>query len=160
MGGFSIRRAVAGDESLMLTLIAELAAYEELSDQLTLTAAEVTRDFFAADPIIFCELAFWDDAPVGLATWYWTYATFRARRGLYVEDIYVRPQWRKRGFGKALFAHLAKTALDHKAQRLEWLVLDWNAPSIAFYDGIGGKPLAGWRSYRLEGAALTALGTP
>ena len=149
MGDFTIRRATVQDAALILVLITELAHYEKLQDQLILTESEIARDFFAAQPIVFCDLIFADGEPVGLAIWYWTYATFRARRGLYVEDLYVRPAWRKRGYGKALFAHLAKTALAADAQRLEWLVLDWNAPSIAFYEGIGGTPLTGWRSFRL-----------
>lgn len=158
MGDFSIRRAKAGDAALMLTLITELAAYEEMSDQLTLTEAEIDRDFFAPDPVIFCDLLYVGDQPAGLTTWYWSYATFRARRGLYVEDLYVRPAFRKRGLGKALLSHLARTVIAAGGQRLEWLVLDWNAPSIAFYDGIGGRVLEGWRSYRLQGDALKKLG--
>lgn len=157
MSGFSIRRAAAGDEALILALIVELAAYEKLGHLLSLTEADLTRDFFGANPIIHCDLLYDGDEPAGLATWYWTYATFRARRGLYVEDLYVRPPFRKRGYGKALLAHLARTAVAQGAQRLEWLVLDWNAPSIAFYDGIGGKRLEGWVGYRLEGAAMQKL---
>lgn len=157
MSGFSIRRAVAGDEALILAQIVELAAYEKLGHMLSLTQEDVTRDFFGPNPVIYCDLIFEGGEPAGLATWYWTYATFRARRGLYVEDLYVRPPFRGRGYGKALFAHMAKTAVAEGAQRLEWLVLDWNAPSIAFYDGIGGKRLEGWVGYRLEGAAMQKL---
>lgn len=157
MTGFSIRRAVAGDEALIITLIVELAAYEKLGHLLSLTEADVRRDFFGAAAAVHCDLIFAGDEPAGLATWYWTYATFRARRGLYVEDLYVRPPFRGRGYGKALLAHLARTAVAEGAQRLEWLVLDWNAPSIAFYDGIGGKRLEGWVGYRLEGAAMQKL---
>jgi GNAT superfamily N-acetyltransferase len=107
---------------------------------------------------VTCELAFEGDTAVGLVTWYWTYASFAAARGLYVEDLFVRPEWRGKGYGKALLQYLAAKAVAVNANRLEWLVLDWNAPAIEFYKGIGARPLEGWSSYRLEGEAMKKLG--
>jgi GNAT superfamily N-acetyltransferase len=157
MTGLSIRRAKAGDEDLILTLLYELAEYEKLTHAFKLTKAVIARDFFAATPLAYCDLAYCEGEPVGLATWYWTYASFAAARGIYLEDLYVRAAMRGRGFGKALLALLAKEARDAGAVRVEWSVLNWNKPSIDFYEGIGAKPNTEWTIYRLDGNALAAL---
>jgi diamine N-acetyltransferase len=157
MTGLSIRRAKAGDEDLILTLLYELAEYEKLTHAFKLTKAVIARDFFAATPLAHCDLAYCEGEPVGLATWYWTYASFAAARGIYLEDLYVRAAMRGRGFGKALLALLAKEARDAGAVRVEWSVLNWNKPSIDFYEGIGAKPNTEWTIYRLDGNALAAL---
>jgi GNAT superfamily N-acetyltransferase len=103
-------------------------------------------------------LAFEGATPVGVASWYWIYASFAATRAIYLEDLFVRPATRGKGYGKALLAHLAKTAVDAGASRVDWSVLDWNKPSIDFYDSLGAKPHDGWLVYRLEGEALRKLG--
>ena len=144
MTEFTIRPATAQDADLVLALLTELAAYEKLLSKFSLTREAVARDFFGDGAPVKCELAFEGDIAVGLVTWYWTYATFAAARGLYVEDLFVRPEWRGKGYGKALLQYLAAKAVAVNANRLEWLVLDWNAPAIEFYKGIGARPLEGW----------------
>ena len=150
----TIRPATPGDTSLILKLLTELAAYEKLP--ITLTEEEIAFDFFGLRPLIECELAFEDHMPVGIATYYWTYATFRAVRRLYVEDLFVLPGFRGRGHGKAMLQHLARKATAAGAGRLEWQVLDWNAPAIRFYESIGARK-APWLNYWLEGEAMKAL---
>jgi GNAT superfamily N-acetyltransferase len=158
MPAFTIRPAAAEDSALVLTLLTELSRYEKLQHKFTLTEAQIARDFFGPEAKVMCELAFEGETPVGLITWYWTYATFVAARGLYLEDLYVRPAWRGKGYGKALLRYLAAKAVAVGANRLEWLVLDWNAPAIEFYKGIGARQLDGWYTYRLEGDAMQKLG--
>ncbi len=153
-----IRSARAGDEALIVTLLRELADYEKLLDKFRVTEDIVRRDYLGDRPLLQCELAFEGEAPVGVMTWYWTYASFAARRAIYLEDLFVRPSQRGKGHGKALLVHLAKTGAAVGAQRVEWSVLDWNRPSIEFYDSLGARPVSGWLVYRLEGAALAALG--
>ena len=157
MPSFTIRQARPDDTRLILALLTELAAYEKLP--ITLTAEEIAFDFFGLRPLIECELAFEDQTPVGIATYYWTYATFRAARRLYVEDLFVRAAFRGRGHGKAMLQHLAKRGLAAAAGRLEWQVLDWNAPAIRFYESIGARK-APWLNYWLEGEAMQRLAEP
>ena len=158
MPSFTIRQGRPDDTRLILALLTELAAYEKLP--ITLTEEEIAFDFFGLRPLIECELAFEDRAPVGIATYYWTYATFRAARRLYVEDLFVLPAFRGRGYGKAMLKHLAKRGLAAGAGRLEWQVLDWNAPAIRFYESIGAHPHEGWYTYWLEGEAMQRLAEP
>jgi len=157
MSDLTIRRAVPGDEELILTLLLELAEYEKLTQAFHLTKDIIARDFFGPSPAAFCDLAYEDGKPVGLATWYWVYATFAASRGIYLEDLYVREKHRGSGYGKALLAHLAKQALARGAVRVEWSVLNWNKPSIEFYERLGAKPNTEWTIYRLSDAPLKAL---
>lgn len=158
MAELEIRRARPGDEALIVTLLRELADYEKLLDVFHVTEDVVRRDYLGPQPLCLCDLAFEGDAPVGVMSWYWIYASFAAKRGIYLEDLFVRPTFRGRGYGKALLAHLAKTAVETGAARIDWSVLDWNKPSIDFYESIGARRNAGWFVYRLEGAALAALG--
>ncbi|HEY2034164.1 MAG TPA: GNAT family N-acetyltransferase [Rhizomicrobium sp.] len=141
----------------MLILLRELAEYEKLLDRFHITKEIVVRDYFRDQPLMNCDLAFEGAAPVGIATWYWTYHSFAARRGIFLEDLFVRPQTRGKGYGKALLAHLAKTVLDNGGGQVEWEVLDWNQPSIDFYEGIGAKRQGGWHTYRLENEALKKM---
>ncbi|MEI9888523.1 MAG: GNAT family N-acetyltransferase [Rhizomicrobium sp.] len=158
MTDFSIRKAVPGDEALILTLLHELADYEKLLDVFHVTEDIIRRDYLGAPPLLQCEIAFAGGAAAGIMTWYWTYASFAARRAIYLEDLFVRPVHRGKGYGKALLTHLAKTGAAAGAQRLEWSVLDWNKPSIEFYDSLGARPVSGWYIYRLDGEALKTLG--
>ncbi len=155
MSDFLIRPAAAGDAAAIVALLRELAAYEKLLDRFHLTEDAVRRDMLGGAPC-GCDLAFADGEPAGLASWFWTYKSFRAMRGLFVEDLYVRPAFRGRGLGRALLAHLAQRTRDADGF-LEWQVLDWNAPSIAFYRSLGAAPVEEWLNYRLEGEALQAL---
>ncbi|MBS0273877.1 MAG: GNAT family N-acetyltransferase [Proteobacteria bacterium] len=159
MEKFSIRRAVRGEEGIVLALLRELADYEKLLGKFHITAEVIARDYFCAQPLLHCDLAFEGGTPVGCATWYWTYHSFAARRGVFLEDLFVRPDTRGKGYGKALLSHLARTALENGGGQVEWEVLDWNQPSIEFYEGIGAKRQGGWHTYRLEGDALKKMGS-
>src|SRR5476649_2661994 len=132
MRELSIRRARQGDETLIVKLLLELAEYEKLLDKFHITEDVVRRDYVSAQPLIQCDLSFEGDTPAGIASWYWMYSSFAAKRAIYLEDLYVRPSFRGKGYGKALLAHLAKTAVDAGAQCVDWSVLDWNTPSIEF----------------------------
>ena len=158
MTDVSIRRARAGEEAIILALLTELADYEKLLDKFHITAEVIRRDYLSAQPLLNCDLLIADGAPAGIATWYWIYASFAAKRAIYLEDLFVRPSQRGKGYGKALLAHLAKTAVEAGAARVDWSVLDWNKPSIDFYESIGARPNSGWLVYRLEGEALNKLG--
>lgn len=155
-----IRRAVADDAELVLTLLRELAVYERLTDKFHLTREIIARDFLGPEPAVFCDLAFAADEPVGLATWYWTYASFASSRGLYLEDLYVREKWRAYGFGKALMAHLAQQAMRHGASHIKWAVLNWNEASIQFYKRLGAASDDEWTMYSLAGESLKHLARP
>jgi GNAT superfamily N-acetyltransferase len=157
MTALIIRRAQSGDEDLALMLLRELAVYEKIEDRFKLTREIFARDFLGEDPRCFCELAFAGEDAVGVMTWYHTYASFSAQRGLFLEDLFVRPAFRGRGFGKALLAWLAQTAVAEGAGHIDWYVLDWNQPSIDFYDSLRAEPVKGWLSYRLRGDALAEL---
>jgi GNAT superfamily N-acetyltransferase len=150
----AIRAAKAGDEELILTLLHELAVYEKLTHAFRITLEVIARDYLCERPLIECDLAFEAGKPAGIATWYWTYGSFAAARGVYLEDLFVRPEFRGHGAGKALLAGLARRALKGGAGRVEWSVLDWNKPSIDFYEGLGAKRSDGWYVYRLSGEAL------
>jgi GNAT superfamily N-acetyltransferase len=157
MSEISIRRAGPAECGVILALLRELAAYEKLLGSFTLTEAEIARDMIGAGAVCPCALAFAGDQPAAVATWFWTYKTFRARRSLYLEDLFVRPAFRGQGLGRELLAWLAALAKAEDAAAMEWQVLDWNTPSIDFYRGLGARPVDEWINYRLEGEALAAL---
>jgi GNAT superfamily N-acetyltransferase len=154
----TIRPARKGEEALILALLTELADYEKLLDKFHITLDVIRRDYLGERPLLNCDLAFEGDAPAGIASWYWMYSSFAAKRAIYLEDLYVRPAFRGKGYGKSLLAHLAKTAVGAGAERIDWSVLDWNKPSIDFYEGIGARAVTGWYVYRLEAEALQKLG--
>jgi GNAT superfamily N-acetyltransferase len=150
----TIRPARLGDEDSILSLLMALAEYEKLLDRFHITKAVIVRDYLCEHPLIQCDLAFEGERPVGIATWYWTYSSFAADRGIYLEDLFVPPEFRGRGFGKALLSHLARTAVKNGGGRVEWSVLPWNKPSIDFYEGLGAERMMDWHIYRLTGEAL------
>jgi GNAT superfamily N-acetyltransferase len=154
----TIRPAQAGDAAQIVAFIAALADYEKLSHEAVATEADIMRDLFGPDPKVFCEIAEWDGRPVGFALWFYTYSTFQGRHGLWLEDLYVDPALRGNGIGKALLAHLAQRCVREGLGRFEWWVLDWNAPSIAFYKAQGGVMQDEWTKVRVDGADLLALG--
>src|SRR3954463_5648569 len=154
MSDFVIRAAQTSEASAIVALLRELAAYEKLLEHFTLNEAEVVRDMFGG--ACQCELAFQNGEPAGIATWFWTYKSFRAVKGLYVEDLYVRPAYRGRGVGRQFLARLAQQARA-AGGLLEWRVLDWNKPAIAFYQSLGAKLIPEWVDCRLEGEALERL---
>jgi GNAT superfamily N-acetyltransferase len=157
MPPFAIRPAQPGDEDIILILLRELAEYEKLTDKFKITREIIARDFIGENAPLKVDLLHEGEAPAGIATWYLNYGSFAASRGLYLEDLFVRPQFRGRGYGKAFFAHLAQQAAGYNAQRIEWSVLDWNKPSIDFYESLGAERGRGWFVYRLDGEALAHL---
>ena len=154
---FSLRDAVPGDEGLVLRFVRELAEYEHLLHEVKATEAHFFRAMFGPRPQLFGLVAEHDGAPVGFALWFYAFSTFSGTPSLYVEDVYVRAEHRGGGIGRALFADLARRALAEGCERMEWSVLDWNAPSIEFYRRIGAEPVRGWTVQRLTGPALSAL---
>jgi GNAT superfamily N-acetyltransferase len=157
MAEFQIRPARQDDSDLILALLHELAVYEKLTDKFKITPAIVARDYFGERPLIHCDLLFEGDAPAGIAAWCWNYGSFAAARSLYLEDLFVRPQFRGRGYGKALLQHLAQTAVKAGADHMEWSVLPWNTPSIVFYEFLGAERMTDWLIYQLSGDALQKL---
>jgi GNAT superfamily N-acetyltransferase len=149
-----IRAAEPEDCDAIFALVRELAAYEYLAHAVESSPAALREALFGPAPKVFCELAVITGEVVGFSTWFYTYSTFKGRHGLWLEDIFVRPPFRGRGLGKALLLRLARRCQIENLGRFEWSVLDWNAPSIAFYRGLGAKLLADWRICRLDGAAL------
>jgi diamine N-acetyltransferase len=152
-----IRRAQAGDEAIIVGLLRDLADYERLSEKFRLTTETVTCDFFGAAPAMYCDLAVAGGRPAGIMTWYPTYSSFAATRGIFLEDFYVRADLRGQGIGRKLLAHLARRALDDGAAKIEWAVLTWNRPSIEFYEMLHAERVDDWHIYRLVGDALAAL---
>jgi GNAT superfamily N-acetyltransferase len=154
---FSIRSARPDDAETIATLIRELAAYERLEDQAKATADDLTRHLFGDRPSAEVLIAETDGVPVGFALFFSTFSTFRGQPGLYLEDIFVRPEHRGQGIGKALLARVARVAVDRNCGRLEWSVLDWNTPSIEFYRSQGGEPMSDWTVFRVADRALSDL---
>jgi diamine N-acetyltransferase len=153
----SIRRARPDEVGLVLSFIRELAEYEKLSHEVEATEADIADALFGADPRLFCALAEWNGEPVGFAVWFLNFSTFSGRHGIYLEDLFVRPTHRGKGLGKALLAHLAKECVANGWSRLQWSVLDWNAPSIAFYKSLGAVMMDDWTVCRVNGPALAQL---
>ena len=153
----NVRVATLGDTPLILSFIKELAVYERLAHEVEASEADIRRDLFGENPRCFCEIAEADGRPVGFALWFYNYSTFRGRAGIYLEDLFVKPEARGVGAGKALLRRLAQRCVDADLGRLEWAVLNWNAPSIAFYDSLGASQKDDWTVRRLDGEALHAL---
>jgi GNAT superfamily N-acetyltransferase len=153
----TIRSAAPADAPLVLAFIRELAEYERLSHAVTATEADIADALFGPAPRVFCDLVETGGEAVGFALWFYNFSTFVGRCGIYLEDLYVRPSARGLGAGKALLRNLARRCVDEKLGRLEWAVLDWNAPAIGFYDSLGALSLDDWRIRRLAGEALVRL---
>jgi len=150
----SIRAARPADSALIFALVRELADYEKLSAEVDASEAQIAAALFADAPRLYCDIAEWDGKPAGFSVWFLNFSTFRGRHGIYIEDIFVKAAYRGRGIGKALMVRLAQRCVDQGYARCEWAVLDWNAPSIAFYKTIGAQMLEAWRICRLSGEAL------
>lgn len=156
MGGFKIRPAVREDIPIIMEFIKELAEYESLSDQVFATEEILTKWIFDKEKAeaIIGEV---DGQPVGYGLFFFNFSTFIGRAGIYLEDLYVRPLHRKKGYGKAMFLYLAKLCLERDCGRLEWSCLDWNKSSIDFYLSMGAVPMHEWTIYRLTEDALKKL---
>ncbi len=153
---FSLRFAEPEDTALVLSLICELAEYEKMSDQVVTDEKMLHSALFeqkAAEALIGEE----DGVPVAFALFFHNFSTFVGRRGLYLEDVYIRPPYRGRGYGKTILKKLAALAVERGCGRMEWTCLDWNEPSIGFYLSLGAQPMSEWTVYRLSGDSLAAL---
>lgn len=154
-----VRPAGPGDLATIHRFILDLAEYERLAHEVDATEADLARDLFGPSPRVFCDIAEIDGAPAGFALWFYNFSTFRGRHGIWLEDLFVRPEHRGAGAGLALLKALARRCRDEDLARLEWSVLDWNAPAIGFYDQLGALAMDEWTTRRLTGAALEALAT-
>jgi GNAT superfamily N-acetyltransferase len=152
-----LRDAVPDDLAAVDRLIRGLAKYEKLEHEAQATEDQLRRALFGASPRVFALLCEWDGKPVGLCVWFYNFSTFLGRHGIYIEDIFVEPEFRGRGIGRAIFRHLAQRAVAEECGRIEWQVLDWNEPAIKFYRGIGAEPRKGWHVQRVTGDALQRL---
>lgn len=158
MTQFSIRPARGGDEPIVLSLLRALAEYEKLLDKFHIDESVIRRDYLSERPLIHCELLYAGDTAIGIATWYWAYASFAAKRVVFLEDLFMLPASRGSGGGKKLLAHLARIAIEAGADGVEWRVLPWNKPTIDIYERIGAKHNDEWLVYYLSGDALKRLG--
>ena len=154
----SIRFATPADVPAILGLIRELAEYERLLDQVVADEAALRRALFGERPFVEALVSIVADETVGFALFFHNFSTFLGKPGMYLEDLYVRPAFRGRGLGKALLTEVARIAVERDCGRMEWSVLDWNEPSIRFYESLGARPLSDWTTYRLTGDALRGLG--
>jgi GNAT superfamily N-acetyltransferase len=153
---FRIEPATERDVPLILKLIKDLAEYEKLTQAVVATEATLRESLFerhAAEAII----GYAGDEPVGFALFFQTFSTFVGMPGMYLEDLFVAPEWRRHGLGRALLAHLAQIAVERGYGRVEWSVLDWNEPTIAFYKTLGALPMDEWTVFRLTGDSIRAL---
>jgi len=154
-----IESARPRDTAVLHALIRALAEYERLTHLVVGTEAQLREELFGARPVVEAVLGWEDERPVAFALYFHNFSTFLARRGLYLEDLFVVPEARGRGYGKALMRHVARVAVERGCGRFEWAVLDWNQPAIDFYRSLGAEVLPDWRIGRLTGNALAALGS-
>ena len=152
--GFIIRHADKKDCGLILSFIKELAEYEKLLHEVEATEEILAHSLFSTEPYAKAIIGEFEGQPVGYALFFTNFSTFTGRPGIYLEDLYVSPNMRGKGFGKSLLAYLAKLAQEKNYTRVEWSVLNWNEPSIHFYRSIGAIPMEGWTVQRLHGQAL------
>lgn len=153
----NIRRANKLDAQQILDLIKELAEYEQAPDQVQATIENLLETLFTEEPRVFCDLVDVDGEVAGMAIWFLNYSTWQGKHGIYLEDLYIRPQFRGQGYGKALLVHLAKICRDECYGRLQWWVLDWNTPAIDFYESLGAEPMNEWTVFRVSGVELSRL---
>jgi GNAT superfamily N-acetyltransferase len=153
----ALRPAAPEDVPLILDYIKELADYERAPEKAVARPEDLQRHLFGDKPLAFAVMAEWDGLPAGWALWFYNFSTWEGKPGLYLEDLYVRPAFRGKGIGKALLRHLAGVAVEQGCTRYVWQVLDWNAPSIAFYQAMGAQILPEWLTCRVEGDALKAM---
>lgn len=157
MTDLTIRPARPDDVPQIMAFIRSLAIYEEAEHEVAATEEDIHTALFGTGATthgLICEL---DSKPVGFAIYFFNFSTWTGKRGIYLEDLFVNPEYRGHGAGKALLQHLAKLALEQDCRRLEWSVLDWNKPSIAFYESLGARAMSEWIGYRVDGEALERL---
>ena len=153
-----IRPAKREEVGEVLQLIQDLATYEKAPDQVEASEDDLLNTIFAKEPRVFCDLVEVDGQIAGMAIWFLNYSTWQAKHGIYLEDLYIKPEFRARGYGKALLKHLAQICDREGYGRLQWWVLDWNSPAIEFYRSFGAEAMDEWTVYRTSGQALKNLG--
>jgi len=153
----SIRKATRADAPLILDFIRKLAEYEREPDAVKATEADLLRDGFGADPIFRCVIAEWDGRPAGFAFFFHNYSTWRGKPGIYLEDLFVLPEMRGKGIGKALLRYLAQLAVAENCYGVVWQVLEWNTPAIDFYHSIGARMMDEWETMRIMEPGLSQL---
>ena len=154
---FKIRPACLEDVPVILQLIHDLATYERAPDEVSATEEQLVEVLFGEKPAAEVLLAFEEESPVGFAVYFYNFSTWLGRPGLYLEDLFVKPEKRGKGYGRALLIELAKIARDRGCGRMEWAVLDWNEPAIQFYHALGAKPMDEWRIFRLSRDGIERL---
>jgi GNAT superfamily N-acetyltransferase len=152
-----IRPARPADVAELRRLVGELAEYERSADQVLMTEDDLRRSLFGDQPAVFAHVAEHDGAVAGFALWFVNYSTWTGRHGIYLEDLYVSPELRGHGYGRALLTELARICVERGYGRLEWSVLDWNEPAIGFYESLGAVAMDEWTVHRMTGPALHAL---
>ena len=153
-----IRPAQRQEVGIVLQLIHDLAVYEKAPNEVEATEKELLETIFSSDPKVFCDLVEVDGEIAGLAIWFLNYSTWQGKHGIYLEDLFIKPEFRGRGYGKALLKHLAKICDEKGYGRFQWWVLDWNSPAIEFYRSLGAVAMDEWTVYRVSGQALKELG--
>ena len=157
---FRVERATERDVPLIRRLIQGLAEYEKLAHEVTATEAGLRETLFGARPAADVIIAYAGETPAGFALFFPNYSTFLGKPGLYLEDLFVLPEWRGHGIGRALLTQLARIAVERGCGRFEWSVLDWNEPAIGFYTSLGATLMDGWSIFRVTGDALATLAAP
>jgi len=152
-----IQPATPDDVPLMLDLVRELAEYEKQPEAVKATPEQLRSALFGERPAAEAVIARWDGRPVGWALWFQSFSTWTGRPGLWLEDLYVRPAYRRRGVGRALLVYLARLCRERGYGRFEWAVLDWNTPAVGFYRALGAEAMSEWTTHRLAGEALERL---
>ena len=153
-----IRPAKREEVGEVLQLIQDLATYEKAPDQVEASRDDLLNTIFAKEPRVFCDLVEVDGQIAGMAIWFLNYSTWQAKHGIYLEDLYIKPEFRAKGYGKALLKHLAQICDKEGYGRLQWWALDWNSPAIEFYRSFGAEAMDEWTVYRTSGQALKDLG--
>mgnify|MGYP006169031467 FL=1 len=157
MSSRKIREATSEDCALILHFINALAVYEKLAEEVETDEAMIADTLFASNPKAHCLICEVEGEPVGFAIYFYNYSTWKGKYGIYLEDLFVSPEFRGKGAGKALLIHIAGIAINNDCARFEWSVLDWNTPSIDFYKSLGAKAMDGWDIYRVDGENLKTL---
>ncbi len=153
-----IRPARKDEAGIILQLIHDLALYEKAPHEVETTEKEIIETIFSENPKVFCDLVEFDGDIAGMAIWFLNYSTWQGKHGIYLEDLFVKPEYRGRGYGKALLQHLAKVCNEKGYGRFQWWVLDWNSPAIEFYRSLGAVAMDEWTVYRVAGEDLKRLG--
>ena len=153
-----IRPARQEEVGIVLQLIHDLAVYEKAPNEVEATEKELLETIFSSDPKVSCDLVEVDGEIAGMAIWFLNYSTWQGKHGIYLEDLFIKPEFRGRGYGKALLKHLAKICDEKGYGRFQWWVLDWNSPAIEFYRSLGAVAMDEWTVYRVSGQALKELG--